>query len=190
MTPSPFALALAAALALIGPDHPSSASEPSVTPTVADTIPDWLREHMANRVAGTGRWITDNAAYRGTDEPVDAYGMEWAWGPGRQSIRGRLFGLHGDKEVGTYWHLQLAWHPGERRPVLYQFGGGGAVGIGPMDFQDGKIIVDQVFFRPDGSSFRTRHESLEAEGLEDSCSFDWAGGRWVARRHYVWRRTG
>lgn len=174
----------------IGPSPSSIPPSPFPPPARADTLPDWLRRHMANRVAGTGRWVADNAAYRGTDEPIDAYGMEWTWGPGRQSIRGRLFGLQGDREVGTYWHFQLAWHPAERRPVLYQFGAGGAVGIGPMDFQEGKLIVDQIFYRPDGSSIRTRHESEESGGLDDSRSFDWEGGRWVARRHYLWRRTG
>jgi hypothetical protein len=155
----------------------------------ADTLPTWLRQHMETQAGGTGRWIADNALYQGPNEAIDAYGIQWTWGLGRRSLQGRLFGLRGGEEVGSFWEVRLFWHPAERRALLYQFGLGGAVGMGSLDLEGSTIVIDQVFFDPDGSTRRVRHESVFEATTEHGDSFDWADGAWVKGRTYVWKRV-
>jgi hypothetical protein len=158
-------------------------------PTAADTLPTWLRRHLETQAGGTGRWIADNSRYKGPNEAIDAYGIQWTWGLGRRSLQGRLFGLRDAEEVGPFWEFRLFWHPAERRAMLYQFGLGGGVGMGPLDLVGNSIVIDQIFYDPDGSTRRVRHESMFEGTTETGDSFDWVDGARVKGRTYVWKRV-
>lgn len=153
--------------------------------------PDWLAREMSEMVADGGRWITDNSAYRGEQEPFDQYGMEWHWAIGRNSITGRLFGLRDSQEVGTFWEFRIYWHPGKREAVIVQYGGDGRMGEGPLRATGNTHETEsiQVFYAPDGSRTRLRHLAVTADGTHRTQSFDEEDGKWVARRTYVWKRT-
>jgi hypothetical protein len=174
----------------VGSPLPSQDIAPVPQQTCADTIPHWLRAVMTDLVAGSGRWIADNTAYRGTNEPYDEYGLEWRWGLGRQTVRGRLFGLQSGREVGDFWEFRLMWHPGDCQALLYQFGSGGALGVGPMAPDgNGGTVLDQIFYYPGGQSERVRHESRVIGDEERGSSFNWVDGEWQKRRTYTWRRV-
>jgi hypothetical protein len=160
------------------------------TGSVPAPIPGWLVAHMTAMTAAGGTWITDNARYRSDDEPAEAYGITWQWGPGRQSMVGRLFGRAGGRDLGTYWEFRVYWHPSRRVAVIAQYGAGGAIGEGPMrEVGPNATESDQTFWGPDGAESRVRHE-LTLDGDEHTTrSYDWKDGRWEPRRTYVWRRT-
>lgn len=177
-------VALLAAL-LAGPPAPAVAGEdePGGGP------PQWFRDELAFMVQGSGRWITDNAPYKSEAEPYDEYGMEWKYGLGKISMKGRLFGLVDGKEVATFWEFRSYWHPGEKKVHVFQIGGHGVVGTGTMESEGpGKTRVSQTFFNPDGSSNVLGHlsEDRGKEHITQSYNIT-PGGEWKERRRYVWR---
>lgn len=157
----------------------------------ANGPPAWFRKHMEYVTRAGGRWIADNRAYRSENEPFDAYGTEWSWGVGKQSIVGRLFGLRGGEEAGTFWEFRLIWDPGAGRVLAHQFGAQGVVGSGPMERAGpGRTRMDQTFTAPDGTTFRTGHDARETDAdTQRTESFDILDdGTWKTRRAYVWKR--
>lgn len=152
--------------------------------------PAWLQEHFERMTAKGGRWLTDNSPYRSEQEPWDAYGLEWTWGVGKQSIKGRLYGLSGGQEKATFWEYRLVWHPGDAVALLYQFGVGGTFGFGPMKSPaPGIEELEQTFWEVDGRVWRLRHTArLVGEALEMSSLHEVDGG-WEKRRTYTWRRV-
>jgi hypothetical protein len=190
------AIALAAGAAVFTPrETPATPASVAMAADVfaADAVvemPDWLKNDMTRLVAAGDRWITDNGAYRSVNEPADAYGLEWQWGLGNQSVTGRLFGLASGREIGTYWQFRIYWHAGRREAVALQWGVDGTVGEGTSR-QTGngdEIEMIQTFTGPDGSSSRTRHLATTTETVHDTRSFDFADGQWKPRRNYVWHR--
>lgn len=157
------------------------------SPHASDDIPAWAMDHMTRMI---GRWVTSNAAYQSEEEPYDAYGMEWAWGLGQQSMTGRLFGLQEGKEVGTFWEFRVFWHPGEQQLKMMQFGGNGTVGVGSIeDRGEHKTEALQTFYAPDGSASRIGHREELMDGERHAHSFDVdENGVWTARRSYVWQK--
>jgi len=158
-----------------------------VTRAARDTMPAWLRHDMEQLVAGTGRWITDNSAYKSEGEPWDQYGIEWKWGFAKRSITGRLFGLKDGKNIGTFWDFHMVWHPGRNEAILFQWGSDGTMGEGPMK-PDGKggTAMEQTFHAPDGGRTRVGHQSRFEGNRHITESFDIKEGAWVPRRTYVW----
>lgn len=155
-------------------------------------LPDWLRAHMQFLTHGSGRFITDNSAYVSEQEPIEAYGTEWAWGVGEQSVTGRLFGLKDGKEIATFWEFRLVWHPGEAQALLYQFGASGVFGVGPMTLSGpGQHQLDQSFFGPDGTRFRVAHDSAETDDdTQLTQTYDVGDdGTRTPRRKYIWNRA-
>jgi hypothetical protein len=163
----------------------------SQTPKNDNSMPSWLRQHMEFMTRGSGRWITDNSAFKSKDEPSDAYGTEWKWGIGKQSIRGRLFGIQGGKETDTFWEYLLFWHPNERRAIFQQFGSSGVFGTGEMQSLESgdktERMTEMVFYTPDGTSWRDLHRLLEFKEMHQTISFDFTGGGWKQGRTYVWK---
>jgi hypothetical protein len=187
----PVALALCATLLAAAPASPPRQDAVAQDPSESAAAPAWFRANLAFTMEGGGRWVTDNAAYRSDQEPSDAYGQEWTWGLGQQSITGRLFGLRDGEEVGTFWEFRLFWHPGERRAVLQQFGADGTLLLGTVEpTGEHTHRSEQERFAPDGSRGAVGHESVNAEdGTHVTRSFDIAAdGTWTPRRSYTWHR--
>lgn len=153
--------------------------------------PKWYHDYLAGLAPDTGAWIAENAAYRSDAEPSDAYGLEWHWGLGRQSVTGRLFGLIDGEETGTYWEFRIFWHPGDHRVVVQQFGSDGTFGTGILYMVgDDKERLEQTFYAPDGSANRAGHETALGPDIRSGFSFDiHPDGGWQARRQYDWRLT-
>lgn len=152
----------------------------------AEPMPRWLHDHMAALTAGTATWVTDNSKFKSADEPFDAYATSWSWGLGRQSLKGRLYGIKDGKEAGTFWEFRLYWQPSEKKAVMLQFGNG-AVGEGTMwEVGPDSTESDQTFSWPDGSQTRLRHLSRLTGGEHLTASFDWSGTEWQPRRTYLW----
>jgi len=156
--------------------------------TLAQGPPEWLRAEFEDLTAGGGRWVADNSAYRSEQEPWDAYGLEWTWGIGRQSVKGRLYGISKGEEKASFWEYRLVWHPAERQAILHQFGAWGSLGQGPMKpAPDGGTELEQTFHEPDGRAWKLRHTETSVAGERRSKSFDWVDGAWKETRTYVWR---
>ncbi len=174
---------LVVTLCAAGAAGSAAAQEPSAE------VPAWMLREMEFLTRDGGRWITDNAAYRGPNEPYDAYGLEWTWGIGQKTVRGRLFGLQDGREVGTFWEFRMVWHPGRREVLLYQFGGDGTLGVGPLAaLEDGRTESIQTFYSTDGAAVRVRHLASNMGDVHETMSFDDDGTGWKPRRTYVWKR--
>ncbi len=170
------------------PAHAAAAAEGEVP--APKQPPEWFLEHIEFITRDGGRWIADNGAYRGSDEPFEAYGMVWERGIGGMSLKGRLFGLQNGEEVGPFWEFRSFWHPERNRVLAYQFGNAALFGAGPMVATGERSHrSEQTFYQADGGTFTVGHESREAEdGSYETASFDiLADGSWTPRRRYVWR---
>lgn len=158
-----------------------------------DAIPEWFAKKMTVETKGTGKWIADNAKHKSEQEPVDAYGMEYTYGAGNKSLKFRLFAITGQKESKTLWEYREFWHPGEKKVVVYQWGSDGTLGYGevkPVDLSQGKFELEQVFFDSKGSSWKSRHESLQTEAGRQTKSFVHENGVWKESRTYLWKPVG
>jgi len=151
--------------------------------------PEWFINDIAALTAGTGRWVTDNSAYKSDQEPFDAYVTEWKASFDGTTMSGRLFGIKDGMETGNFWEFRQYWHPERKEAVLEQFGWGGTVGIGTIWLADSATKSDQMFYSIDGTTTRTGHVSRFSDS--DSYiteSFDIAGDVWTLKRRYTWRR--
>lgn len=147
--------------------------------------PDWVHEDMARSV---GMWIGDNSEYQSEQEPFDQYGIEWSWGLGEKTLRGRLFGLKDGEEQGTFWEFIQFWDPAKQKVMVYQFGGDGTVGKGELEWVDEHSTrLLQTFTSLNGSSFTAGHRTTTDGSEQTGISFDVdADGNWTPRRSYLW----
>jgi hypothetical protein len=155
-----------------------------------DSMPAWLRQEMTRLAQGTGAWTTDNRQFMSAEERFESYGLEWSWGVGKQSLKGRLYGIIGGKDVGTFWEYRMFWHPGESRAILEQFGSDGTYGVGTVvPDGDGGTTMDQTFYAPGGSKRRSGHESSWDGETHLTQQLEWRDGGWVKDRLYLWTRS-
>ncbi len=167
-----------------------SGEKPETAAIQENSLPAWLQTHMEFMTRGDGFWVADNSRYKNENEPYDGYALEWKWGIGKKSIVGRLTGLKAGVETGLFWEYRLIWHPGEKQAVLYQFGGDGTFGSGPLrPGNEGTSELEQTFFSPNGASWKGRHESKDDGDEHLTTSFLFDDGEWQKSRDYVWRRT-
>jgi hypothetical protein len=153
-------------------------------------MPGWLRQEMTRLAQGTGIWVTDNRLFMSDDERFDHYGLEWTWGPGKQSLKGRLYGIIDGNDVGTFWEYRMFWHPGESQAILEQFGSDGTYGVGVVTAGDqGGTRMDQTFYAPDGSTRRSGHESSWDDEAHLTQQLEWRDGGWAKDRLYRWTRN-
>ena len=178
---SALALSLLASLALAAP-----------RPIPQPEAPAWFGEHMSFLTEGGGRFVADNELHESPAEPFDAYGMEWTYGIGEMSVTGRLFGLKEGRELGTFWEFRTYFDPDSRRVRVLQFGADGTVGDGwlaPAEGSEaGALAAEQTFSSPDGTTREVRHESVDADDVHTTTSFQRTDGEWVRDRGYVWLR--
>ncbi len=139
-------------------------------------IPDWVQNHFGFMTKDSGRWITDNSKFKSESEPFDQYAVEFTWGIGKQSIKGRLLALKDTKEVGMFWEYLALWHPAEKRVVFQQFGGTGVFGTGEMravESAEGKFEnhTELTFYARDGTSWKDLHILTEGKDEYTAESF-------------------
>lgn len=158
-----------------------------------DSPPKWLIEHFTYMTEGKGLWVADNSPFKSENEPFDAYGTEWTWGVGKQSIKGRLFALKDNKEVATFWEFRVFWHPEKRKAFIQQFGAGGAFGVGEMrviESKDSSLnVTEQDFYIPGGADFLEMHHLIERKGEHETKSFRLEKGSWKLQRTYIWKKA-
>lgn len=197
MTKCPYVAGIAilasasAASIVFGPTPPTAQSATAgESGQQSDSIPAWLRHEMTRLVQGTGTWLTDNRQFMSAEERFDHYGLEWSWGLGKQSLKGRLYGIIGGKDSGTFWEYRMFWHPGESRAILEQFGSDGTYGVGIV-IPDGKggTTMEQTFYAPDGSQRRSGHESSWDGEIHTTQQLEWRNNGWVKHRLYRWTRS-
>jgi hypothetical protein len=184
---SALALALTAA-ALAAGSSPASArtgqaAAPASRPAPEVVIATWEKL--------IGNWVADNSKFKNDVDTMDAYGIEWEWGLGKKSLVGRLYGIKGGKDVGTFWEFREFWHPGEARLIATQHAGDGTYGAGPHDVKpDGTSEMVQTFFDPGaGTKSLVGHRSKLDGDVHTTSSFNVdEKGVWTPRRTYVWRR--
>jgi hypothetical protein len=154
--------------------------------------PRWYLEHLDFLARDGGVFHTDNSRYRSADEPWEAYGLSWEKGPSRQTLRGRLFGLRGGEDAGTFWELFVFWHPQDRKAYIYQVGGDGTLGRGTLEppDEDGTQRSEQTFYHVGGATTRIAHLTRDRGETHETESFDWVEGAWTPRRSYTWLRVG
>jgi hypothetical protein len=168
----------------------------AVAPQVADRAsapPSWYAEQLALLTANGGRWEADNAKFKSETEPFDAYVLEWAWGPGRASVRGRLFAMRGGKETPVVWEFHQFWDPATKTVRLQQHGTDGTYGDGTLELtSSATIAIDQTFWARDGRQWRERHDEEVTATRRVSRSTRLTDGTWVAGREYIWvlRKAG
>jgi hypothetical protein len=182
-------LVLALVLALVAGSSPIWAQTRQATATTAKPVPQVV---IATWEKLVGNWVADNSTFKNDVDTMDAYGIEWAWGLGKKSLVGRLYGLKGGKEVGTLWEFREFWHPGEGRLITTQHAGDGTYGVGPHDVKaDGTSEMMQTFFDPGtGTKSIVGHRAKLEGDLHTTSSFNVdEKGVWTPRRTYVWRRT-
>ena len=150
-------------------------------------IPSWAMEHMEMNV---GRWVADNSAYASNVEPIDSYVLEWEWGIGQQSLKGRLFGFNRGKPTDDFWEFRVFWHPGEEKLRILQFGGQGIVAEGEILWEkEGNYRSIETFYHPDGSIVKVGHRIEYDEREQYNCSFEIdEAGNWNERRCYTWKK--
>lgn len=143
---------------------------------------------IAALTAGSGRWVTDNSAYKSEQEPYDAYGTEWRASFDGTTLSGRLFGLVDGKEVETFWEFRHYWHPERQQAVVEQFGWGGTVGLGTATYSDDRARTHQIFYYANGSQRAVGHVSTFPDAMTHITeSFTIRDDAWLPDRRYVWR---
>ena len=160
-----------------------------VTTATPHPIPQWLLDNWESRARGSGTWITDNAKYRSETEPYDAYGMQWEYGLGKKHLKGRLYAIQDNEDVGTIWNFTEFWSPASNEVRIVQLGSDGTVGQGTLwQMENGRIKERQTFVSPNGNSFETGHEAWMENGAQHTQSFTIVNEEWQKRRFYSWNR--
>lgn len=169
-----------------------AASEPAPAAQAsqqAGSLPEWVQADWEYYTQGAGKWIADNGAYQNEDEPWEAYRLEWSWGPGKKTLKGRLLAMKDGKDVGVIYEYLSYWHPAQRRVVLNQWGSDGTYGTGTMTASGERTTESrQSFFGPDGGGFQVMHRAEKLEGEARLQSFRLSTeGVWEQGRRYVWK---
>jgi len=177
-------------LLLFAAQGASAAGPPTLATTPGLPVPDWLREEMAFRVEGSGRFVADNARYTSAQEPAEQYAVEWRWGIGRTSITGRLWAVRGGAEQTTFWEYRLYWDPSAGKAFLDQWGLGAAFGHGEVvSTGPGRTETVQVFRSPGRPEWASRHLSTLVGDEDRSASEELVAGAWKPGRTYTWKRV-
>lgn len=149
----------------------------------ASAIPEWFLKSIDDMA---GEWKASNAKYQAEDDPYEAFGMVWEKGVDGKSMKGTLYGFHQGEKTEPFWEFRTFWHPGDKKVYALQFGYGGVFGQGEML----PGTIDQTFFSPDGSFFRSGHRSETKNNQHIAASFTInEKGEWTPQRNYTWDKV-
>ena len=150
------------------------------------------KEYLDEIATEIGVWIADNSEYKNENEPMEAFALEWKYGPHKNNIYGRLYGLIDGKEVGTYWEFHKYWDPKNKQIVVMQIGWDGTLGIGTTRWtDDNETELVQVFTAPDGSQRKLGHRATKmGKDKEVGTSFTINDqNEWIPNRTYTWVKS-
>jgi hypothetical protein len=159
-------------------------------PEVRAEAPTWWADHVDFMTRNGGRWRTPNPAASGDASLPEAFGMTWLAVNNRLGMTGRLYGLRGNDEGEEYWTLREFIHPGRKVVILEQWGGPGVYGQGETrSTRVGATETDQMFWLPDGRSWREGHRAVETGDIYRTAVFDIdTTGTWTSRTSNDWVR--
>jgi hypothetical protein len=112
-------------------------------------VPEWHVEHLDYMSRESGRWVTDNAAYRSENEPATEYVLEFGPSFDGSSMTGRLYGQVNGRYTVTLWEYRSYWYAATATSLVSQFGWDGASGIRTIRPEgDGIFRVEQTVVTP------------------------------------------
>jgi len=138
-----------------------------------------------------GTWIGDNSKYKNDQEPFDNYIIEWTWGIGKKSIKGKLYGMIDTVATDPFWELLKYWDFNEKSAIVMQFGPDGTIGIGPMNsVRENEYKLIQTFTSSAGTKYTIGHKTvnIDQNTHEGSSYYINANEEWILDRSYIWRR--
>lgn len=145
-------------------------------------------------VAG-GEWRTPNPDYDPGEDTAREYVLRYRWGPHRQHMNGTLLGYFPGPDGGReelIWSLYAFHNPVTGDVLVNQIGANGALASGRAELAaDGKHVIEQILYGPDGSMLALRHEETFAAdgGSYRSDVFErGSDGGWQKRRDWIWTR--
>ena len=143
-----------------------------------------------------GEWRTPNPNYETGSPAPSEFILRYRWGPHEQHMVGQLLG-HFETAEGSeerlFWSLYAIHNPVTDDVQVSQIGANGALAEGRIEMSDdGKHIIEQTLYGPDGSTKELRHEETFASDgesyISDVFERDESGG-WRKVRDWVWTRT-
>jgi len=154
-----------------------------------------LAIHMNQWLEGSREWTTPNPDH----DPEDAasfaeYRVRWDWGPFRQQLLGKLFGVRADGSTMLFWNLYATYNPAKRTVVYQQIGLSGAYIQGEDALRTEAIgfgeteRLDTAMYAPDGTTSHTRHENVfSANGSHDAKVYEQdENGDWNLKNTWNW----
>ena len=142
-----------------------------------------------------GEWRTPNPNYEAGSPTPSEFILRYRWGPHEQHMVGQLLG-HFETTEGTeerlFWSLYAIHNPVTDDVSVSQIGANGALAEGRIEMSDdGKHIIEQTLYGPDGSTKELRHEEAFADDGEsyssDVFERDESDG-WRKVREWTWTR--
>lgn len=154
-----------------------------------------LAIHMNQWLVGSREWTTPNPDHDNQNPASFAeYRVRWDWGPFRQQLLGKLFGVRADGSTMLFWNLYASYNPASATVVFQQVGLSGAyihgehpVRTAPLGF--GEIErLDTLMAAPNGASRMTRHENtFSADGSHHADVYEQdEQGEWKRVNEWDW----
>lgn len=184
------AIPLIVLTALTAPGSPPVPSPEAGVRLPGDSAEAWFLRDLDALTQGTGRWLTDNGAYVGPDEPWRTYGLEWRKGLSGRTGHGRLFGVDQNSAERDFWEFYVYWDALRGTGVALQVHTSGTIfGVGDMTWTvDGMHELVQTFRWSDASTRQVKHIERYDGTARHTQSFDWVDVAWQPRRTYRWTR--
>lgn len=155
-----------------------------------------LAIHMNQWLNGSREWSTANPGHDPEAPGSFAeFRVRWDWGPLRQQLRGKLFGVRNDGSSVLFWTMFSTYNPVSKTVTYQQIGRNGAYILGehpvrerPLAFGDIERL-DTTMYRADGTEKITRHENVfSADSTHSANVFEQAGnGDWELKNTWSWR---
>jgi hypothetical protein len=157
-----------------------------------------LAIHMNQWLSGSREWTTPNPGHDANNPGSFAeYRVRWDWGPFRQQLLGKLFGVRADGSTMLFWNMYSSYNPASDTVIFQQIGLGGAYIHGehprrPAPLGFGEIErLDTMMATPDGASKMTRHENtFAANGTHHANVYERGkDGEWTLANQWDWTRV-
>lgn len=155
-----------------------------------------LAIHMNQWLVGSREWTTPNPDFN-AEHPADfaEFRVRWDWGPLKQQLHGKLFGVRADGSSALFWTLYSTFNPATRTVVYQQIGWSGAYIHGehparsePVEFGEVEVL-EATLYGADGTSKLTRHDNVfQADGTHHANVYERDdAGEWQLANQWDWK---